>query len=270
MSMKKKILAIFMILMMSFCLFACGDDDTPQTDADDILAETDGEDAEGGDTEEGDVEYIFPEVNDDDEEYYDDGEPYDLGIKAVKSFAMSATLDKISYSDISSAGDGLQSKLESAFAKTGLGDFVIAFNDYEEDDEYEIDKLTYVAAMEDDDMDKAIVELGVYHNASTDKYYQYNGYTSETLTSADASVKEILADIESAYGVKLSKSKVQKALKAAWKEAASIEDYYGVYERTTFDGDGYSDSIIVRVDVGYDEDDEMGAYIYVERERLYS
>lgn len=266
--MKKKLQAIFMILMMSLCLFACGEDDTPQTDADDFLAEIDAEDAE---TDDGDVEYVFPEGNGALElEYDDEGDAYDLGIKVAKSFGMSATLEKIDYAKLASAGDILQTALEKAIAKTGIGDFVIAFSDYEEDDEDYIDKLAYVTALEEDDMDKASVELGAHHDSRTNSYYQYNAYISETLTSADASLKGILAEIEDAYGVSLSKSKCEKALKAVWKEAARIEDYYGVYQRTSFKGDGYEDSVIVRVDAICDEDNNMGAYVYVERERHYN
>lgn len=268
MDMKKKLLAIFMILAMSFCLFACGDDETQNSDGD--LQTEDGVEIDLSEDEgESDTpEYIFPEVNDD--ESYDDGESYDFGMKVKKSFGMASTLKKIDYGKISTAGDELQSKLESALAKENMSDFVIAFNDYEEDDEADIDKLAYVAALEDDDMDKAIVELGAYHDDSTGKYYQYNGYTSETLTSADDSVKDILSEIESAYGIKLSESKIKKALKKAWSEAESIEDYYGFYQRSEFSGDGYTDNVVVRVDALCDEDGSMGAYIYAERERLYA
>ena len=68
----------------------------------------------------------------------------------------------------------------------------------------------------------------------------------------------------------LSQSKVEKALKAAWKKAKVNEDYYGVYQKTEYKGDGYRDGVTAGIDVGYDEEGNMSAYIYVERERLYT
>lgn len=265
--MKKKLIAVLMILLLGVCMFACGSDDAQDPTESDVQIET-GEAGDAIDDGEDTPEYIFP--NSIEPEYEDEGDSFDLGAKAKKSFLMSSTLEKMNYSKLSASGDSMQSTLEAALAKAGMGNFVIAFNEYEEYDDDYMDKQAYVAAIEDDDMDKAIIEMGAYHDSYTDSYYQYNGYTSMTLTSQAASVKTILADISSAYGVELSESKVKKALKTAWKEAERIEDYYGVYQRIEFEGDGYSDSIIVRVDVGYDEDDNMGAYIYVERERQYS
>lgn len=265
--MKKKLLAILMILMMCVCMFACGSDDAQDPTEGDVQIET-GEEGDVIDDGNDTPEYIFPDSVE--PEYEDEGDSFDLGVKAKKSFVMSSTLEKLNYSKLSTLSDSMQNTLEAALAKAGMGNFVIAFNEYEEYDDDYMDKQAYVAAIEDDDMDKAIIEMGAYHDSFTDSYYQYNGYTSVTLTSPTASVKDILADISSAYGVELSESKVKKALKTAWKEAESIEDYYGVYQRTEFEGDGYNDSIIVRVDVGYDEDDNMGAYIYVERERQYA
>ena len=265
--MKKKLIAVLMILMMCACMFACGSDDAQDPTESDVQIET-GEEGDAIDDGNDTPEYIFPDSVE--PEYEDEGDSFDLGAKAKKSFVMSSTLEKLNYSKLSTSGDSMQSTLEAALAKAGMGNFVIAFNEYEEYDDDYMDKQAYVAAIEDDDMDKAIIEMGAYHDTFTDSYYQYNGYTSETLTSATDSVKGILAEISSAYGIELSESKVKKALKAAWKEAENIEDYYGVYQRTEFAGDGYSDSIIVRVDVGYDEDGNMGAYIYAERERQYA
>lgn len=266
--MKRKFIAVLMILLMCVCMFACGSDDTAQNPtAEDVQTEG-GEDAASIDEGEDTPEYIFPDSVE--PEYEDEGDSFDLGAKAKKSFAMSPTLEKLNYNNLSTLGEDIQGTLESSLAKAGMSNFVMAFNEYEEYDDDYMDKQVYVAAIEDDDMEKAIIETGAYHDTFTDGYYQYNGYTSETLTSATDSVKDILSEISSAYGIELSESKVKKALKTAWKEAESIEDYYGVYQRIEFSGDGYSDSIIVRVDVGYDEDSNMGAYIYAERERQYA
>ena len=259
--MKKKLIALLLSVLLVFTLAACsGENDEPATENGTVNEVTDA--AEGGDG--------TPEVTIPDAGVNTDEEAVDLGIEVKKSFKMSGTLKKISYKDISTSGEKLENMLNAALKKAQLGDFVLAFNEYEDDDTEGIDKIAYVAAIEDDDMDKATIEMGVYHSTEDDKYYQYNGYTSETLTDASASVKTILSKIESAYGIKLSQKKVETVLKHAWEKSAKREDFYGTYQTTEYKGDGYIDKITVRVDVGYDEGDNMGAYIYAERERLYT
>lgn len=263
--MKKKLIAILMALLLVFSLAACGEDEDKETNAENTTRNEETKDTSDTEEESDAPEYLFPNTTTDEDEA-----EADLGIEVKKSFKMSGTLKKLSDKDISKLGDTLEKNLEASLSTAGLGTFVIAFNDYE-DDEYDgIDKLAYVAAIEEDDMDKATIEMGVYHSTEDNKYYQYNGYTSETLTKADASVKTILAKIEKAYGIKLSQKKVSAALKKAWQTAEKRQDYYGLYQTTEYKGDGYTDTILVRVDVGYDEEDNMGAYVYAERERLYT
>lgn len=267
--MKKKVIAIFMIFMMSLSLFACGSTDDSKTPTDaDTQTEADGDankDEDAGEITDSVPDVIIPNSIADESKV-----EYDLGAKAVKNFGMSQTLKKISYKDLSKIGDTLESAMEKGLSKSALSNFVIAFNEYEDDEADNIDQLAYVVALEDDDMEKVSIEMGAYHSTKDDKYYQYNFYTSETLTSDTASVKAILEEIKSAYGVTLSQSKVEKALKAAWKQAKANEDYYGVYQKTEYKGDGYRDSVTAGIDVGYDEEGNMSAYIYVERERLYT
>lgn len=259
--MKKKLIALLLSVLLVFTLAACsGENDEPSAENGMTNEVTDA--AEGGDE--------TPEATIPDAGVNTDEEAVDLGIEVKKSFKMSGTLKKISYKNISASGEKLESMLNAALKKAQLGDFVLAFNEYEDDDTEGIDKIAYVAAIEDDDMDKATIEMGVYHSTEDDKYYQYNGYTSETLTDASASVKTILSKIESAYGIKMSQKKVETVLKHAWEKSAKREDFYGTYQTTEYKGDGYIDKITVRVDVGYDEGDNMGAYIYAERERLYT
>ncbi len=269
--MKKRVITFFLAIMLIFTMAACsGEDENAYSGSDDTGSEASGEVSGETDENQGEeaAEDGIAEV-----EASEDEETADLGISIKKSFKMSGTLDKISYKDISGLGETLEEKLTSALKKASLDNFVIAFSDYEsygEDEDDGIDKITYAIAVEDDDMEKATVEIGVYHNTNDDKYYQYNGYTSETLTSPTDSVKAILSEIESAYGIKLSEDKIEAALKTAWEKAAKRQDFYSLYQTKDYKGDGYTDHILVRVDVGCDEEDNMGAYIYAERERLYT
>lgn len=250
---------------MSLCFAGCGGSD--DTTSDDTSSDTATEQTdETIDTSDDTPTTINPNPITDDE--YE--QSYDLGLSISKSFGMSATLKKVSYDDLSSIGSKLESMLESGLSKSGLSDFTISFNEYEDDDADGIDQLAYVAAFEDDDMEKATIEMGAYHSTTDDNYYQYNAYTSETLDSSSASVKSIISEIKSAYGITISESKVAAALKEAWAQSEESEDYFSLYEQAEFDGDGYTDYVTASVDVGYDEEGNMSAYIYVDRERLYS
>ncbi len=263
--MKKKLLALLLALSMCLCFAGCGSSD--DTASDDTSSDTTAEQAdETIDTSDDTPTTITPNPITDDESE----QSYDLGLSISKSFGMSPTLKKVSYDDLSSIGSKLESMLESGLSKSGITDFTISFNDYEDDDSDGIDQLAYVAAFEDDDMDKATIEMGAYHSTTDDNYYQYNAYTSETLDSSTASVKSIVSEIKSAYGITLSESKVAAALKEAWEKSEESEDYFSLYEQAELAGDGYTDYVTASVDVGYDEEGNMSAYIYVDRERLYA
>ncbi len=278
--MKKKLFTIFMIAALTFSMTACGskDNENAGSDAADQQTEETTDQEAGGsegsqdaDTDE-EIGEILPESDKTvgESEEAEEGDSYNFNLKVAKNFTMEPSLAKISYKDISKIGDKLQTNLESGFAATASGSsYVVQFNEYETYDGDEIDKLTYVAAVEDDDSEKSIVESGVYHNSKDGNYYQYTGYTSRTIYGTSEDISDILSSIKSAYGVVLSKSKVEKALQTTWKQAEKTEDYYGVYEKKSFQGAGYIDTITVRVDAAYDEDGNMSAYIYTERERLY-
>ena len=268
--MKKRAIMIFLAILLIFTMAACSGEEEDAGSGNDVTSsEVSGEASDDGETQGEDAaENVVTDY-----ETSEDEEAADLGISIKKSFKMSGTLDKISYKDISELGETLEEKLTSALKKASMENFVIAFSDYEDygdDEEDGIGQIAYAIAVEDDDMDKATVEMGVYHNTKNDKYYQYSGYTSETLTNSTASVKAILSEIESAYGIKVSENKVKAALKTAWEKAKKRRDFYSLYQTKDYNGDGYTDHITVRVDVGYDEEDNMGAYVYAERERLYT
>lgn len=280
--MKKKLFMIFMIATLTFSMTACGGKDNQNSGSDTAnqqTEETTDQDTEGnGDSQGADTdsdEEIGETLPESDKkvgesEEAEEGDSYDFNLKVVKNFTMEPSLAKISYKDISKAGDKLQSNLQSGLAATASGSsYVVQFNEYETYDGEEIDKLTYVAAVEEDDTEKSVIESGVYHNSIDKNYYQYTGYTSRTIYGTSEDISDILRSIKSSYGVVLSKSKVEKALQTTWKQAEKTEDYYGVYEKKSFQGDGYIDTITVRVDAAYDEDGNMSAYVYAERERLY-
>ena len=280
--MKKKLFMIFMIATLTFSMTACGGKDNQNSGSDTAnqqTEETTDQDTEGnGDSQGADTdsdEEIGETLPESDKkvgesEEAEEGDSYDFNLKVAKNFTMEPSLAKISYKDISKAGDKLQSNLQSGLAATASGSsYVVQFNEYETYDGEEIDKLTYVAAVEDDDTEKSVIESGVYHNSIDKNYYQYTGYTSRTIYGTSEDISDILSSIKSSYGVVLSKSKVEKALQTTWKQAEKTEDYYGVYEKKSFQGDGYIDTITVRVDAVYDEDGNMSAYVYAERERLY-
>ena len=280
--MKKKLFTIFMIATLTFSMTACGGKDNQNSGSDTAnqqTEETTDQDTEGNGDSQGvdtdsdeEIGETLPESDKKvgESEEAEEGDSYDFNLKVAKNFTMEPSLAKISYKDISKAGDKLQSNLQSGLAATASGSsYVVQFNEYETYDGEEIDKLTYVAAVEDDDTEKSVIESGVYHNSIDKNYYQYTGYTSRTMYGTSEDISDILRSIKSSYGVVLSKSKVEKALQTTWKQAEKTEDYYGVYEKKSFQGDGYIDTITVRVDAVYDEDGNMSAYVYAERERLY-
>ena len=280
--MKKKLFTIFMIATLTFSMTACGGKDNQNSGSDTAnqqTEETTDQDTEGNGDSQGvdtdsdeEIGETLPESDKKvgESEEAEEGDSYDFNLKVAKNFTMEPSLAKISYKDISKAGDKLQSNLQSGLAATASGSsYVVQFNEYETYDGEEIDKLTYVAAVEDDDTEKSVIESGVYHNSIDKNYYQYTGYTSRTIYGTSEDISDILRSIKSSYGVVLSKSKVEKALQTTWKQAEKTEDYCGVYEKKSFQGDGYIDTITVRVDAVYDEDGNMSAYVYAERERLY-
>ena len=126
--MKKKLIALLLSVLLVFTFAACSDEkDDPAT--------------ENGMTNEADAAEEAPEVTIPDAGVNTDEEAVDLGIEVKKSFKMSGTLKKISYKDISESGEKLESMLNATLKKAQLGNFVLAFNDYEDDDAEEDGKV---------------------------------------------------------------------------------------------------------------------------------
>lgn len=195
---------------------------------------------------------------------------YDFGFTASDDFAMSGALSKIDYSDISNQLSKLESMMNTAVKKSMSGSYS-TFSDYEEDDSDSIDKLAYVLAMEDDDPEKSFLETGVYHNKTDNKYYQYTVYTSDNFyDNSKTDIEKALKEIESAYGITVSQQNVEKAVNEVLKVATETEDYYSLYEKKTVKGSGYTETVKLSVDGFATEDNQIGYYISVERERSYN
>ena len=202
----------------------------------------------------------------------EDGEAkFNFGFEVRDDFAMAEALKKIDYTDISKQTAELEEMMAAAVKEALPGDYPMTA-DYEEDDEDSIDKLAYVMAIEDDDSEKSFLETGAYHNKDDDKYYQYTVYTSDNFydNSAD-NIEKTLQEISSAYGVIVSQDKVQEAVDIILEGNPEDEEYfYYLYEDKEIKGDGYTEKITLAVE-GFDtEDNTIGYYISVERERCYS
>ena len=183
---------------------------------------------------------------------------YDFGFTASDDFAMSGALSKIDYSDISNQLSKLESMMNTAVKKSMSGSYS-TFSDYEEDDSDSIDKLAYVLAMEDDDPEKSFLETGVYHNKTDNKYYQYTVYTSDNFfDNSKTDIEKALKEIKSAYGITVSQQNVEKAVNEVLKVATETE------------GSGYTETVKLSVDGFATEDNQIGYYISVERERSYN
>ena len=75
--------------------------------------------------------------------------------------------------------------------------------------------------------------------------------------------------IEKEYGIKVSASKIEKAMQAVFDKVKETEYEYSLYEKKTMQGDGYTEVITLSVDGAMYEDDSLVAYIYVDRDRVY-
>ena len=84
-----------------------------------------------------------------------------------------------------------------------------------------------------------------------------------------ADLGEELKKIEKEYGIKVSASKIEKAMQAVFDKVKETEYEYSLYEKKTMQGDGYTEVITLSVDGAMYEDDSLVAYIYVDRDRVY-
>lgn len=264
----KKILILFMMLTVAIGMAGCGGGKTEDPSLENGTENAAENGVETGEEVEEDEEKIDIEdlVIDDDEMKA----AYDFGFTVSSSFGMSSVVKKINYSNLS----GQQSKLEEmtkTAVKSALSENFSTFSEYEEDDMDSIDKLVYVLGMEDDDSEKGFIECGAYHNADNNKYYQYTLYASQNFYSANSEkTSAVLKEIKSAYGVSLSESKVEKAVKEVLKKVKETEDYYSLYETRKIKESEYTETVSFAVEGFITEDNEIGYYISIERERCYN
>ena len=156
------------------------------------------------------------------------------------------------------------------------GNTVYTFSaDYDEYEGESIDKQLYTLAMPNDISGDeietaAITETGLYHSSEEKNYHQYTSYISESFSKVSKSlISSELQKIEKAYGVKVSASKVAKAMQTVFDKVKETEYEYSLYEKKTLEGDGYTEVITLSVDGAMYEDDSLSAYIYVDRDRVY-
>ena len=116
----------------------------------------------------------------------------------------------------------------------------------------------------------AIAEAGFYHSSEEKNYHQYTSYISESFSKVSKSlISSELKKIEKEYGIKVSASKIEKAMQAVFDKVKETEYEYSLYEKKTMQGDGYTEVITLSVDGAMYEDDSLVAYIYVDRDRVY-
>ena len=266
----KKIFVLLLIFLMSISMIACGgnDDEIVQepdnTAADNVSGDALSEESGESEAEEGKIDTSDLVIG-------EEGEvKFDFGFTVSDDFAMSGAIKKISYTDISKQLGKLEDMMGAAVKKALSGEYPV-FSDYEEDDSESIDKLAYVLAMEDDDSEKSFLETGAYHSKTDNKYYQYTVYTSDNFyDNSKENIKRSLGEIKSAYGITVSQKTVEKAVKEVLKVATETEDYYSLYEEKSVKGSGYTEKVKLSVDGFATEDNKIGYYISVERERCYN
>lgn len=63
---------------------------------------------------------------------------------------------------------------------------------------------------------------------------------------------------------------MEKAVNEVLKAATETEDYYSLYEKETVKGSDYTETVKLSVDGFATEDNQIGYYLSVERERGYN
>lgn len=285
---EKKILALVLIFLLAMSSFGCGKDDEEGQDgsgdgtvtlepADGDEIPDDGEgisDEESDQTITGQAEYD-EKVNEDasdikvDDYGADEFEAaFDFGFSVGASFGLSDVIKKMEYGDLSAKLPDLEKVVQETASRVFGGSFD-GFSDFEEDDEDDIDKLAYAVAMENSDTEGRYLEGGVYHHV-TGNHFQYIAFsTSNFYEINDSNIKTIMDDAKKAMGVTLSKSRLKKAIEIAFGNAKEKEDYYSLYEIDNINGKGYTETVRVSVDGFATEENQIGYYVYIERERCY-
>ena len=273
----KKLLVLLLILLLSFSMVACGNDDEPGDVQDPVGSEqTDNEDgSQAGEDETDQPEKLNPDeliMGEDaaNDAFEDDmSAPFEFGAKISEDFGMAGTVAKVDYSDLESQAGTMESALLAGTEKVFGGGFDV-FSDYEEDANDSIDKLAYAVGMENSDSEASYLEAGVYHDDVYDKHFQYTVYTSENASSYSADfAKTALAEMKDGYGVTITQSTAEKAIKKVLEEVEKTQDYYSLYEEKEVKGSGYTETVTVSVEGFFNEDGSKGFYLAVERERCY-
>ena len=264
----KKILILLMAFVISVTLAGCGGGKTEEPSSENgIENDLENHIEEDDEAEEEDGKIDIDNIMVDEDEMK---ASYDFGLNISSAFGMSGAVKKISYSNLSNQKSKPAEMTETAAKSALTGDYPV-FSEYEEDDADSVDKIIYVIGMEDDDSEKSFIECGAYHNADDNKYYQYTLYASQNFYSLNSGdISAVLKEIKSAYGVNLSKSKVEKAVKDVLKKVKETEDYYSLYETRKIKEKDYNETVNFAVEGFITEDNETGYYISIERERCYN
>ncbi len=154
-----------------------------------------------------------------------------LGIKEAEGeWTMEGSLAALNYDNLESEKETLEKNMKDALSASGIEGFDF-YTDYENDEisqeeaiEYgvEVDELLYTSGMENEDMDKRVVEAGAYSNPQDGQYYQYTAYSSESYKSVEeANVSELCQILEKAYGITCDEKLMSDGIKAAYERAAN-------------------------------------------------
>ena len=217
------VLAVILILALALCFTACGGSQGGNEGSSESGVETDSVNAKAP-----------ADLTEDDWLLADEGGEAltcNLGLKAAESgWTMEGSLAALKYSNLESEKDTLEKNMKDALASSGIEGFDF-FTDYENDEisqeeaiEYGIDvsELLYTSGMEDEDIDKRVVEAGAYQNPQDGNYYQYTAYSSESYKSVEEiNVSELCQLFEKAYGVTCDEQLMNDGFKAAYERAAN-------------------------------------------------
>lgn len=271
------LLLIFVLILMTA---ACGSSDKDVNEADQNGNDSSfSEEGSGSDSKDGEqiqlaeydgaVNKNTDDIHAEDYQAADMESSFDFGFSTSKDFGMSNIVEKLDYSDIESLTSEMESRLNSGIQGSVGGDYEI-FSDYEEEDADEIDQLSYAVGLENDDSEGRFFEVGVYHNQNTDKNYQYCTFITENFYSVEAKdIDNSIKALKETMGVTFSKERLTKAIEIAFNNATEKEDYYSLSQKVKLNGNGYTETVKVCVDGFATEENEIGYYISIERERTY-
>lgn len=272
----KRFLALLLIFILAFSSVACGNDEKGDGSGtlpdQNIVEEEDDKDQPDSDGEAVFDEKVNENADDINAADYDASEmeaAFDFGFSVSESFGMSGAVKKVDYSDLESLTSTMEKVLQSALSSTVGGSFEI-FSEYDDEEYDDIGKQVLAGAIDDVDSDGKAAEAGVYYNITDKKYYQYVSLISDSYYSVkDTDIDSIIKMAKNAMGITLSKNRLTKAIDIAFDNATEKKDYYSLSQSKTINGDGYTETIRVSVDGFATEENEIGYYVYMDRERTY-